>query len=190
MRRLVALVTAVLLVGCGAADETQCQATNDNGGATEAPTGAATFVAFATHFQGYQRWSSAPGVPDPSLVGIVDTVHTTGPMTVYVNRLPAAGAKEFPIGTIIVKEVTTGALGERTVFAMVKRGGGFNEGGATNWEWFELQNSCNGVQILWRGVGPPAGEKYGGDATGGCNTCHANGKSNDFVLTKDLRLGS
>lgn len=183
------LAMLACLVACGAGEDASCPITNDNGAAAVAPSGGTTFVAFAAHFQGYRRWTQTPGVPDPSLsADAISSVHVAGPMTVYVNRPPPAGSKEFPVGTVIVKELETGALGERTVFAMVKRGGTFNDGGAPGWEWFELQNTCDGVQILWRGVGPPAGEKYGGDPSGGCNTCHAHGKTNDFVMTKGLRL--
>lgn len=184
-----ALALALLLPACGGEGDPTCGGRNDDGAGAVAPTDATTFVAFAAHFQGYQRWSSMPGVPNPDFgTAITGTVHDLGPMTVYVNRPPKAGATSFPVGTIVVKEATTGPLGERTVFAMVKRGGAFNDSGATGWEWFELKNGCDGVQILWRGVGPPAGEKYGGDATAGCNACHAAGKTNDFVLTKGLRL--
>lgn len=185
----VAVALASLVPGCGAPAPEACAARNDDGTGLPAPTGASSFVAFAAHFQGYQRWAATPGVPNPDFgTAVTGTVHDLGPMTVYVNRPPPAGATTFPVGTIVVKEATTGALGQRTVFAMVKRGGAFNDTGALGWEWFELVNGCDGVQILWRGVGPPAGEKYGGDAASGCNACHAMGKGNDFVLTKGLRL--
>lgn len=180
---------AGLAVACSSPEAPRCTARNDDGAGVAAPTAATTFVAFAGHFQGYQRWTATPGIPNPDFgTAVTGTVHDLGPMTVYVNRPPTAGAAAFPVGTIVVKEATTGPLGERTVFAMVKRGGGFNDTGALGWEWFELVNGCDGVQIVWRGVGPPAGEKYGGDAASGCNACHAMGKGNDFVLTKGLRL--
>ena len=72
---------------------------------------------------------------------------------------------------------------------MVKRGGGFNSG-APGWEWFDLQlldDGKDGVSIVWRGFGPPAGDTYGGDATSGCNTCHT-ACDNDAVCAKPLAL--
>jgi hypothetical protein len=73
-------------------------------------------------------------------------------------------------------------------FAMVKRGGDFNSEGARGWEWFELEDvEDGGVLIVWRGVGPPADEGYGGDPLTGCNECHTPG-NNDCVLAPALDL--
>jgi hypothetical protein len=42
---------------------------------------------------------------------------------------------------------------------MVERGGGFNAGGATHWEWFELANVDEAnVTIVWQGIGPSGSE--------------------------------
>jgi hypothetical protein len=71
---------------------------------------------------------------------------------------------------------------------MVKRGGNYDSSGAVDWEWFELKNLDDAhVTILWRGVGPPGGETYGGNPTV-CNDCHAGARSNDFVWTAGLAL--
>lgn len=43
--------------------------------------------------------------------------------------------------------------------------------------------------LLWRGVGPPNGDTYGGDMNG-CNLCHAACAANDYVSSPLLRLGS
>lgn len=157
-----------------------CAPSGDGGDGTQ--TG--TFLAFASSFAGFRHWESFQVPP-----GDGNTVHTMGPRTEYLNQRPAAGSAEFPVKTIIVKETTTEALADRTVFAMVKRGGDYNAQGAAGWEWFELKNvDENTVDILWRGVGPPAGEKYGGDPNAGCNSCHLGAKDNDFVLSKSIRL--
>jgi hypothetical protein len=122
---------------------------------------------------------------------IATSPHLTGPRTEYLNKKPAPGSSEFPIGTIIVKEIGGGDVTTRGVFAMVKRGGGYNPEGASNWEWFELANGADGSEtIRWRGVGPPLGEMYGGDPLGGCNGCHAGSRANDFVQSQRLRLGA
>jgi len=86
-----------------------------------------------------------------------------------------------------VKESGDGDLPSRHVFAMVKRGGGFNAEGAKEWEWFELHNEANGgVTIVWRGVGPATGDAYGGVSTGGCNTCHGGAWRTDFAFSPKL----
>jgi hypothetical protein len=144
-----------------------------------------TFLAFATTFAGYRNWSHAAATAD----GAPSGVHTNGPMTVYWNELPPHGGVEFPVGTTIVKETDPG-VSPAQIFAMVKRGGGYNSTGARGWEWFELQSpDSDSVIILWRGVGPPNGETYGGDPTT-CNTCHAQAVGNDFVWSTALQLSS
>lgn len=181
MSRAILAIWPCVLVGIAA---TSCVATED--GATSGGE-RVPFVAFAGDFAGFRSWTHTPGTSATPPA----TTHTMGPRTVYINTEPKAGATSFPVGTIIVKELETGALGERTVFAMVKRGGDYNSAGARDWEWFELTNvDEEKVNIVWRGVGPPAGEKYGGDGTAGCNGCHAAAKSNDFVQTTGLSLSS
>lgn len=154
-------------------------------GSTPEPTD--TFVAFASHFQGFHSWTSMPAVPpasaDPGL-------HGTVPWRAYINRTPAKGMTSFPQGTIIVKETLEPDPTARKVFAMVKRGGGYNAQGATGWEFFELLNlPGDAPSIKWRGVGPPSGEMYGGDPNG-CNGCHGGARGNDFVWTAGLSLSS
>jgi Cytochrome P460 len=146
------------------------------------------FLAFASTFQGYRQW---PAQIIDTTVDPPASTHISGPRTAFINQLPSAGATEFPIGTVIVKELESGNLSDRQVFAMVKRGGGYNSEGATGWEWFELKNiDEDNVDIVWRGVGPPAGEKYGGDPNGGCNGCHAAAKANDFVHDQVVDLSA
>jgi hypothetical protein len=56
---------------------------------------------------------------------------------------------------------------------MVRRGGTYNRQ-LPGWEWFEITPvDDHRSHIVWRGVGPPKGEEYGGDPNGSCNTCHA-----------------
>ena len=160
-----------------------------------APTGDAPnhdgpiFLAFASDFNGFHSWDAYPFEGTQGALPI----HVSGPRTVYLNKRPPKGSSAFPMGTIIVKEVEdTPVLVDRKIFARVKRGGDYNSLGATGWEWFELKNQSDGsTGIVWRGVGPPAGEcaSYGGDASG-CNPCHAAARDNDFVSTAALLLGS
>ncbi len=178
MKRLPKTRTGVLLVltatlSCSAAKSENSAGDSD------------TFLAFATSFAGYRSWSHAPATATNAPSGL----HTSGPMTVYWNKPPPHGSTEFPIGTIIVKETDPGVTPAQ-IFAVVKRGGGYNAAGAHDWEWFELQTADSGsVVILWRGVGPPNGETYGGDPTT-CNTCHGQASSNDFVWSSALQLAA
>lgn len=167
-----ALLALVVLAGCGG-----------DGDANEP----SAFVAFERDFQGFHAWRSFP-LPMGSAQGMA---HLDGMRTDYVDKLPPAGAKAFPVGTIIVKELANGDLPDRQVFAMVKRGGGYNDTGARGWEWFELRNRRDGsVAIVWQGVGPPSSESYGGDPAGGCNECHGHAAANDFVQSAPLMLGA
>ena len=152
------------------------------GGAEEGAQGD-TFLAFPSTFQSFRSWEAF------ALTGqeIPNSPHTSGPRTVYLKARPAHGATEFPVGTVIVKEFAA----DGKIFAMVKRGGSYNTTGAKGWEWFELTTpSDTAVTIAWRGVGPPAGEKYGGDPNGGCNGCHGGARTNDFVQTAPLTLSN
>jgi hypothetical protein len=142
------------------------------------------FIAFAEDFRGYHSWEGIDVTGDASLAGITD-----GSLVLaYLNRRPPTGSTEFPVGTMIVKEAT-GGTETHQIFAAAKRGGGYNSA-APGWEWFELENLADGndgVRIVWRGVGPPAGETYGGDPNGGCNTCHQQ-CGNDGVCAPALAL--
>jgi hypothetical protein len=152
--------------------------------AENAPPTGSTYLAFAQNFQGYHSWPSYDVSEDADLVGI----HDGSVVTEYINRLPPSGSVEFPLGTMVVKEATGGTI-PHEIFAMAKRGGGFNTV-ATGWEWFELENlDCadDRVKLIWRGVGPPIGEMYGGDPNAGCNSCHAD-CGNDGVCAKALSL--
>jgi hypothetical protein len=151
---------------------------------TEAEPPPDTFLAFSTTFAPFRTWTSfhSDGPPDDGTF----TPDVLGPRTQYINKLPPAGSHEFPVGTVIVEARESADM---KIFAGVKRGGGFNSGGAANWEWFELQDAP--VIIVWRGVGPPAGEMYGGDPDGGCNACHMQcGAGNDHVCSPKLSLAA
>jgi hypothetical protein len=143
-----------------------------------------TFIAFSSSFAQFRTWRSFHDegpVDDGTLPGDV-----LGPRTQYVNKRPPHDAAEFPVGTIIVEVRESGPM---KIFAGVKRGGRYNAGGATNWEWFELTDDP--VTIVWRGVGPPAGDTYGGDPKGGCNSCHVRcGANNDYVCSPALQLAT
>jgi hypothetical protein len=153
------------------------------------------FIAQSADFGGYRDWPSVVVATTPDASG-----HNAAPRTVYVSQLPAEGATEWPVGTVLVKEGSgleaSGQTGTQT-HAMVKRGGSFNVQGARGWEWFEVGiTTTNTVAIQWRGERPPDGESYGcliADCSGAqslvCNDCHG-AADNDHVLSEPLQLSA
>ncbi len=175
-----AVVMGFSMLGCSTAS-------GGDAGASGAP-----FVAYASDFAGFRTWTSTPGVapgaPQPGGVG--DGGLHSGPLTTYINHLPPKGSTSFPVGTIIVKEPSEPPLTERQIFAMVKRGGGYNSDGASDWEWYELRNvDTTNVQVLWGGTEPIGGESYASNPNL-CNDCHTMNRKNDFVWTQGLQLSS
>ena len=181
---LLLLVTmATLAAACG-------------GGRARAPRplpARASFIALERDFQGFRDWT-AIDLPEREPQGLT---HGAGRRRVFVNALPGAGRRAFAVGTIIVKDMEMAPpAGRRRLFAMVKRGGSFNAGGARGWEWFELdERAGGGVGIAWRGLAPPPGEGYGGGGAaaganggGACNGCHGRAASNDYVRSRALAL--
>ena len=148
-----------------------------------------SFVALQRDFRGFMDWHAFPVSSEP-----IDG-HPLAPRTVYVNRLPSAGATELEVGTIVLKTLEEGAQTEWLIHAMAKRGGGFNADGARGWEWFELALSETGEPVIvWRGLGPPANHGYtiiGGQpddmrTDGDCNGCHAAAIDTDYVHTPEV----
>jgi hypothetical protein len=157
--------------------------------ASSPPAAGQVFIAYSTDFAGFRTWQSTPGVapgaPQPGDGG----VHS-GSLTTYINHMPPKGSTSFPVGTIIVKEPNDPPLTERQIFAMVKRGGGYNSDGANNWEWFELRNvDMTNVEVLWGGSEPIGSESYASNPNL-CNDCHMMNSKNDFVWTQGLQLSS
>ncbi|MEI9937539.1 MAG: cytochrome P460 family protein [Pseudomonadota bacterium] len=156
------------------------------------PAGGA-FIALERDFQGFEGWTKINLTDRPAL----GAAHAAGDAHEYINRLPPAGSKTFPVGTILVKTMKSerrsadaGAPEPGTdVFAMVKRGAGYNGRGTPGWEWFELRPRADETfGIVWRGVNAPAGEGYGREVSGGCNDCHQKAAKNDYVQALALTL--
>ncbi len=184
LRVVVSAFVLALVVPLAACGDSSGDASATGTDATD-PGAGGTFIAFTPAFEGWRSWERFP-LGEGSAQG---QAHLAGPRTEYLNKRPPKGSTTFPVGTIIVKELEVGALGDRKVFAMVKRGGTYNAASAPGWEWFELHNQPDGTMgaIVWRGFGPPAGEQYGGDKDG-CASCHMGG--NDFVHGAALALSS
>jgi hypothetical protein len=163
-------------VGCGGGDP----------GAGD-PVEPGTFLAFETSFRRFRGWEAFPA---GSSDGIPDSPHLAGRRTAYLNQRPPSGSDAYPAGTIIVKEIVNDDPSKNDIVARVKRGGTYNARGAPGWEWFELRSTAEGsAGILWRGVGPPAGESYLGNVEGGCNACHGGGDDVSILLPA-LRLSN
>lgn len=138
-----------------------------------------SFLAFSSTFADFRSWTAIHS-DGPVDDGTADP-ETLGGRMLYINEMPPAGTIDYPVGTVIVEARETGAM---SLFAKVKRGGGYNRGGARDWEWFEIVE--NPTTIVWRGLGPPNGESYGGDPNA-CNTCHETcGAGHDFVCAAAL----
>ena len=150
------------------------------------------FIALERDFQGFETWTKVNLTERPAL----GSAHAAGDAHEYINQMPSAGASAFPVGTILVKTMKSerqpagaGAARATDVFAMVKRGAGYNAKGTPDWEWFELRPRADKtLGIVWRGVNPPDGEGYGRDVSGGCNGCHQQAAKNDYVHALALTL--
>ena len=143
-----------------------------------------TYVAFERDFQGFRAWKGGAFEEKPAR----GQTHYAGDQRYFIRGAERHG-KEFPVGTVIVKQARLEARPEGQLFAMVKRGGQYNAKGARGWEWFELtEREDKSVAIKWRGVSAPNGEQYGGDPHGSCNTCHGEAKANDFVKSPALAM--
>jgi hypothetical protein len=174
----VALVLALAAAGCGGVE-----GRNPDGG-----DGLQVFVAAASNFVGFTKWTSFSFQSDGTTDGLT---HVSGHRIVYIDPLPPKGSKTFPVGTIIVKQIQPGEANAQT-FAMAKRGGVYNSSGAPGWEWFELDPTLPDTtpMLRWRGVAPPAGENYSGSPNGTCNDCHGADTANDSVLATQLSLSN
>ncbi len=167
-------------LACCLAGVAACSAGSASGGASNCTQVSVLNSTFA----GYESWTEF------SFTGaaIAGSPHTSGPRRVYLNQKPPHGATEFPVGTIIVKEIGAPPASGDSVFAMVKVGCDYNSDGAVNWKWFELQvDATNTASILWSGSEPPPGQTYSGNPTA-CNDCHGGAKSNDYVESPELSL--
>jgi hypothetical protein len=118
-----------------------------------------------------------------------DGLGNVGDRIVYISNLPAHGSTEFPVGTLLVKTAGADTANPGPTFAMAKVGGCYNQTGAKDWEWFELQVQTTGAtQIIWRGLEAPAGDTYNNQAPNSCNACHASFSANDYVPSAPLSL--
>jgi hypothetical protein len=170
--------TVLVIAGCGGGQNANvCDG-------VRAENSSGVFIAFQCDFSGFESWTAFDLGDDQD-----DGVTFVGHRRAYINQLPPHGSSTFPVGTIVIKTIAEDQETPGQIFAMAKRGGSYNVQGATGWEWFELLKTTDAPPVIrWRGITPPAGEKYAGIAGGACNTCHALGYRNDFVPSTELSL--
>jgi hypothetical protein len=147
-----------------------------------------TFVPLQRDFAGYTSWTRVD-LGDAPLAG-----HPAGPRAAYVNHPLPPGAREYPVGTIIVKEIhTTDWPYTLDLFAMAKRGGDYDPNGAVGWEFFKLLVDSSGTPVIQaRGINPSGNDPYTVSGTGGCNGCHAapGTDETDHILSPMLQPGT
>lgn len=165
MKSLLFALACALVAGCGE------------------PAGAESYIAFDRDFSEFRAWPRV-AVGSAPLVG-----HAEGQRYVYRRPTPAAinaegdAGVEYPTGTILVKTMETGTPDTWRIFAMVKRGAGYNGEGARGWEFFELKiDPQNQVSILARGVRPGVIYDMVNETEVSCNDCHGAARSTDSVL--------
>lgn len=140
----------------------------------------AEFVASLNDFQGYTSWTkvSTSTGPDP----LLQAAHgATDPLTrnVFIKDDAKPKNDQYPVGTIIVKELRSemGSL-EGGLTMMVKRGADFNPDG-DGWEWF--MTSTDLTTVMTRGDNATAMD-------GMCASCHAGANVNnngiDWVFSR------
>lgn len=157
----------------------------------DAATGDGTFIAFERDFQGFRAW------PRVALGDVSAGGHPEGPQQfVYVSRARPAGARDFAVGTILMRTFEQTVPTDWVIFALVKRGGDYNAQGDVGWEYFRLRLNAQGrVVIAARGLNPrtEAPDDYGGGPgdgdNAGCNGCHgtAQARAYDGLLSAQLR---
>jgi hypothetical protein len=174
-RSIFELALAAVLGGQGCAQETD--------GTDAGPT----FVAFAPDFANYTAWESFDLGDGADASAEASCVHVSNvPREAFLNHAPPHGSTEFPVGTIIVKEMQTSPT---QVFGMVKRGGGFGADagfGCDGWEWFGLSSDTPSPSIEWRGIEGAMSTSY--VTCGPCAGCHSAATTNDCVLAPQMSL--
>lgn len=129
----------------------------------------------------------------PSLEDFADFQHWTRtevpttdtyPHTVYSNPI-ADTDHPWALGAAFVRAEESGPPGAWLLHGMARRGGDFNAGLASGWEFFGLFVDEHGdTQLIWRGEHPPLSAGYvepdtgvpdvgpNGLPAGDCNGCH------------------
>lgn len=139
------------------------------------------FNAQLSDFTDYPDWGVIDysiGSTNTALAGLHSSDSEHFARRVYANeKALGATGDEFPVGSILVKEVFSFEGGSKTfaqeggLLAMVKRGADFNPDHG-DWEWFMLASDAS--SIMARGADL---------MNGGCNACHQQAALDEPSLT-------
>lgn len=133
------------------------------------------FIATVDDFKDYKSWTKIDEVTGDNPAN--NGAHTTSGIRKTYKKQPSASpyveAGEYPIGTILVKEITNTSGAITAMYAMVKRGGNFNQDGG-GWEWFVPNNTLT--------------NKGSQGASTFCGGCHK--KAGDTTQTDPSFLGA
>ena len=153
------------------------------------------FIALDSDFASFRSWPMVSLGSEP-LPG-----HPPGPRYGYLSHAAPKGATAYPVGTMIVKTIEPLDMPATSweVFAMAKRGGGFNPEGAKDWEFFRIKIEGDTPHITSRGltaIDPDDGgagyfDQLGNAFINMCNGCHGTKASaaTDHVLSPLLQPG-
>lgn len=125
-------------------------------------------------FADFQTWTRTP-------IATTDVY----PHAIYSNPIADRGGP-WQLGAAFVRAEEAGPPQAWFLHGMARRGGDFNAGLATGWEFFGLFVDEHGVtQLIWRGAHPPLDAGYiepdtgvpedagpDGLPAGDCNNCH------------------
>ncbi|WP_053979256.1 cytochrome P460 family protein [Marinagarivorans algicola] len=133
------------------------------------------FVGTLDDIKDYKSWTKVDEVTGDNLAngGAHSTSGTRKTYKKQASASPYTEAGEYPIGTIIVKEITNTAGSITNLYAMIKRGGSFNVNGG-GWEWFTPSTDLSSAGSLGAGSF--------------CAGCH--GKAGDTTQTDASFLGA
>jgi hypothetical protein len=156
--------------------------------ACEQSSSAPVFIALDRDFANFRQWEEVD-FGQESIDG-----HPSGDSHGFLSRRTKGAS--YPVGTLIVKAFLPGW----ELFAMAKRGGGFNARGAVDWEFFRLKLVNDTPLIVSRGIFAFDPDSDGGVGYGAagtvldslCNSCHGTAESaaTDHVLSPAFRPGS
>jgi hypothetical protein len=172
-----AAIALALALGCGGGDD---------------PIEPGGFIALTDDFRDFRAWPRR-AVGEGEL-----GEHPEGPRYVYANQAPPPAGEPYPVGTILVHAIEqTDDPMTWELFAMAKRGSGYNAAGAVGWEFFHLEFSTRGVPVIAsRGLNPTVLRTYAGVGPitqgSGCNRCHAapDAALHDSILSPLHRPGA
>lgn len=124
------------------------------------------FIATLEDIKEYKSWTLVDQVTGDNLAngGAHSVSGTRKTYKKQASASPYTEAGKYPVGTIIVKEITNTSGAITHLYAMVKRGGSFNSTGG-GWEWYTPSTNLSSVGSLGTGSGCSGCHSKAGDKT-------------------------